>query len=301
MNRWNLAALCGSALLSLSCATEPRSVGEVATFHRVDYVWVPAGSFMLGSRLAPDEIQSVYGFDFTEDAKDGWSDQLPLTKTAIDSGFWMAAHEVTVAEFRAFVDATGFRTDAERDGWGYGYGENGFGEIEDIRWRNPGWEIAEDHPVVLVSLNDTRAYIEWYDAEHEGSFRLPTEAEWEYAARAGTETNFFWGNDKSLASRYANVLDSYFEVEDGHGRTAPVGSFEPNPWGLHDIVGNVWEWTSSRHTKGYDRAPQDGDGYVDRGGGWDSPPYNARIANRGVADDGFRAANLGFRLVREGD
>ena len=104
--------------------------------------------------------------------------------------------------------------------------------------------------MVLVSLDDARAYVAWYDSRHEGSFRLPTEAEWEYAARAGTETNFFWGDDTKSAPQYANVLDSYFDVEDGYARTAPVGSFSPNPWGLYDMVGNVWEWTSSRYTKG---------------------------------------------------
>lgn len=290
--------VAASILLLTACQSEmPPEAGEVNIVDGRTYVWVPAGSFQIGSRLTPDEIQDRYGFEFTQNAKDGWHDQLPLTEAPIERGFWLARHEVTVAEFRAFTDATGYRTEAERDGWGYGHSDSGFGRLDGVSWLNPGWEQDDTHPVVLISWNDANAYIGWMNGGSDGRFRLPTEAEWEYAARAGTDSNFYWGDETGDAAQYANVLDSFFDVDDGYARTAPVGYYLPNAWGLNDMVGNVWEWTSSAYSNGYGAEPDENSGYVDRGGGWDSPPYNARIANRGAGDDGFRAVNLGLRLV----
>lgn len=278
-----------------------RSAGATKEFEGKTYVWIPAGSFEVGSRLSPDEIQARFGFDYTEAVKDdAWGNQGPLTEIAIENGFWMAAHEVTVGDFRAFVEATEYETEAERDGWGYTFNEDGFSRVEGITWRAPGWAIDDHHPVVLISWRDAVAYAAWYDEVNDGSYRMPTEFEWEYSARAGTRTNFFWGDDIESANQYANLLDKYFG-DDGYERTAPVGSFLPNPWGVYDIIGNVWEWTSSKYSETYDAAPAAGGSRVDRGGGWYSPPFNARVANRGAGDKGFRHANLGVRLMRTED
>lgn len=256
----------------------------------------------MGSRLSPQEIQDAYGFDFTAEASEGWRDQLPMHAVEIDSGFWMAEREVTVMEWRAFIEATGYVTDAEREGWGYGWEDGNFGEVEGISWAAPGWDVEDLQPVTLLSWRDAQAYVAWRnEANDPHTYRLPTEAEWEFAARAGTHTNYFWGEDNEGAARHANVLDQLFGTDDGASQVTRVGSFEPNPWGLYDMIGNVWEWTSTPY-RPYPLSDHTSEArtYVDRGGGWDSPPYNARMATRGAADDGFRAANLGLRLVAIG-
>lgn len=265
--------------------------------------WIPAGTFEMGSSIPVGDIQNQYGFDFTEAAKDGWADQLPRHAKTFSSGFWMAEKEVTVSAFKAFISATGYVTEAKAEGKAFGRGADGFGEYPGLTWRQPGWSQSDDHPVTVVSWKDANAYIQWLNQSSRNDFRLPTEAEWEYAARAGTESNFYWGDSTAAAGEYANVLDAYWgdEFSDGFDTTAPVGSYKSNDWGLYDMVGNVWEWTSSDYTADYTvpLEPAENGGKVDRGGGWDSPPYNARIANRGAASGTFASTNLGFRLVHD--
>ena len=299
-----LTSLLALLYLSLvACSSEP-SPGITTEFEEIEFAWIPAGSFQMGSRFSTDDIQQHYGFDFTEPHKEAWNDQLPLHEVVVAKGFWMATKEVTVAQFQEFVEATSYITQAEEDKSAYGYiSGQGFGELNGVSWKNPGWDVAGNHPVSTMSLNDVEAFLEWYNFSHVGQYRLPTEEEWEYAARAGTDTTFFWGHEKEKVAAYANILDSYFDVDDGYEFTAPVGSFNPNPWNLYDMVGNVWEWTTSPYNS-YDPDPKllgSEDDYIDRGGGWDSLPYSARTANRGAASAGFRSTNLGFRLVRDAD
>ena len=265
-------------------------------------VMIPAGTFRMGSRLQPEEIQARYGYDFTLEAYTGWKDQLPEHEVNLTREFWIGKFEVTNAQFRLFIRATDYQTEAEIEGWGFAHTDEGFAKQEAVNWRTPGWEIAPDHPVVFISWNDANAYIQWLNSTSDNQFGLPTEAQWEYAARAGTDTEFFWGDDPDLAGDYANVLDAYFEIEDGHRYTAPVGSYTANPWGLHDMTGNVWEWCADGYEPYQSQPATDPSGdaaadRVDRGGGWDSPRYNARFANRGAASAGFRTVNLGFRLL----
>ena len=225
-------------------------------------------------------------------------------------GFSIGKHEVTRREYARFAGETGRAVG--HGCWTYESGE--WEERSGWSWRTPGYGQEATHPVVCVSHEDAEAYARWLSEETGRAYRLPTEAEWEYAARAGTETSRHWGDDPSGACEYANVGDRTVKEEysdwtihacpDGHVHTALVGSFEANGYGLHDILGNVWEWTCSEYDEGYGGAEQrcasgSAGRLVLRGGGWGSDPGGVRSAARGWSDAGFRLNILGFRLVQD--
>jgi formylglycine-generating enzyme required for sulfatase activity len=128
-------------------------------------------------------------------------------------------------------------------------------EVEGLNWRKPGFDQQSTHPVTCVSWDDATAFCQWLSREDGRTYRLPTEAEWEYACRAGTDTLFFWGDDPDAGEGYLNAADETgtpdgrswthkFNFKDGYAATSPVGRFKPNAFGLHDMLGNVWEWCS---------------------------------------------------------
>ncbi len=231
----------------------------------------------------------------------------------------VGVNEVTVADFRRFVDATGYSTDAERGiggvqgCWAFGEdkdGQPGWGYQAWATWRTPNREHdnRDQHPVSCVSWNDARAYIDWLNAQTEQSFRLPTEEEWEYAARAGVAAARWWQN--APACGHANVADTGhgwdegFPCDDRYEWVSPVGSFAANPWGLHDVLGNVWEWTCSEYDTLYRGTeetcadPQSTDPRVLRGGSWNSGPALVRAAYRNRNFPEARYNFVGFRLAR---
>jgi formylglycine-generating enzyme required for sulfatase activity/uncharacterized caspase-like protein len=229
--------------------------------------------------------------------------------------FYLGRHEVTVGEFRRFVEASGYRSEAERTARGCFVQSGSEWKIEPGRsWRAPGFEQGEDHPVACLSWNDALAYTEWLAKTSGRRYRLPTEAEWEYAARAGTSTARFWGEDPREACRYANVADratrgadgwvTIHECDDGEVHTAPAGSYQPNPWGLYDLLGNVWEWTCSSYSEAYDGSEsQCADGSAGglrsfRGGCWNTEPGGVRSAGRSWNFPVIGFGGLGFRLAR---
>ena len=189
--------------------------------------------------------------------------------------FSMGKHEVTFAEYDRFVEATG-RSRPDDSGWG-----------------------RERRPVINVSLQDATAYARWLSGETGRRYRVPTEAEWEYAARAGTETAYPWGNSVGRGRANCNGCGSRWD-----GQTSPAGSFEANAWGLHDTVGNVFEWTCSEYDGGYGGAEQRcasgsaGDRVI-RGGSWKFGPGFARSAYRLTTSTDFRIHTLGFRLAQD--
>jgi serine/threonine-protein kinase PpkA len=236
--------------------------------------------------------------------------------------FEIGRHEVTVAEFRRFVEAADYRTDAERDTGGLDgcwslhggeHAETAWRHLDDASWLSPlpGAPAAGSEPVSCVSWYDAIAYIEWLNHATGENFRLPTEAEWEYAARAGTQTARYWGDtDGAEVCRNANVADAGsnwtdgFACDDGAEWAAEVGSFARNPWGLHDILGNLWEWTCSTYDAAYGGAETrcveaaDDSPRVLRGGSWYSGPQPIRAAVRNRAFPEARYSFLGFRLAR---
>ena len=208
--------------------------------------------------------------------EEGHSDDERLHQVCVDN-FSIAISEVTFAQYDRYTQATD-AAQPDDNGWG-----------------------RDDRPVIDVSWTDAMAYAEWLSRETGKRYRLPTEAEWEYAARAGSRTAYPWGN--AIGNNRANC--------DGCGsrwgdeQTAPVGSFAPNTWGLHDTVGNVWEWTCSAADESYDGGEQrcaslgtDGE-RVFRGGSWVNYPNRVRSAHRYWFGAGFKYNFLGFRLARD--
>ena len=195
----------------------------------IKFKLIPAGSFLMGS---PDNEESR-------------GDDESQHRVTISKPFYMSAHEITIGQFKKFVDATGRRTLAERIGYGF-RGVHPRGKVSFLRipgqsWRNPGYPVTDDHPVVQVSWEDAKAFTYWLSTlDRRYEYRLPTEAEWEYAARAGSTTKFATGNRFQSLQGHANVPQS--ERFDSFSDSSPVGSFRPNSFGLHDMHGNVWEW-----------------------------------------------------------
>lgn len=232
--------------------------------------------------------------------------------------FEIGKHEVTVEDFERFVNATGYRTDAER---GIGGVAGCWALDRDVRdepwsyrdwasWRKPNkyQQQVDDHPVSCVSWHDAQAYAKWLSDETGRSFRLPTEAEWEYAARAGSTGAHYW-DDLSTSCRHANVADvgwkDGFDCHDGNEWTASIGQYAANPWGLHDIMGNLWEWTCSVYESQYSGkelrcSPEaNSEPRAMRGGAWNSGETSVRSAYRNRFFPEARYNFVGFRLAQD--
>jgi len=266
-----------------------------------EMVVIPAGSFRMGSPAG-------------EQGRSG--DEGPIHRVGIAEPFALGMREVTVGEFRSFVQATGYRTEAERSGGCFWYSETGWQKNAERDWRSPGFAQEDDDPVACVSWNDAKAYVDWLSKQTGHDYRLPSEAEWELAARAGTTTARFWGDNPDSACRYANVADrtaktrypdwSIHDCEDGYVHTAPTGSFKANNFGLKDMLGNLWEWTADCWNGSYEGAPSDGSAWtggdcgrrVLRGGSWNEKPEDVRSASRGRGNAEYRGSNVGFRPAR---
>jgi formylglycine-generating enzyme required for sulfatase activity/uncharacterized caspase-like protein len=280
-------------------------------------VVIPAGEFTMGSP-APETGR--------------WDNEGPQRKVRIARPFALGRNEVTFAEFERFVEESGYKTEAERNvgkkgcfGFNRVAPEATKSEWQPGRtWRDPGIDQNTDRdPVVCVSWNDAKAYTSWLSKKTGKTYRLPTEAEWEYAARAGTKTSRYWGDNPSQACVYSNVGDQStyrtafrrtfsrpaerrHECNDGRYYTAPVGSYKANAFGLYDILGNVWEWTEDCGSPSYKGAPTDGSALltgdcsrrVIRGGGWGSEPRTVRSASRARDPYDNRTTSIGFRLAR---
>lgn len=211
--------------------------------------------------------------------EEGDSNEKPVRPVTIGKPFAIAVHEVTFDEFAAFCRATG-RPQPDDSGWGRGR-----------------------RPVVNVSWEEAASYAAWLGSKSGRRYRLPTEAEWEYAARAGTQSPFWWGEEPGQGRANCTGCGSYWEGE----RTAPVGMFPPNGFGLYDTAGNVWEWVADCYQDGYGGVPDDGSAYeqepcgkrVIRGGAWSFPAAEARTASRWRDFPSRRSDDTGFRVVRE--
>jgi formylglycine-generating enzyme required for sulfatase activity len=285
-------------------------------------VEIPAGEFLMGNADSAEKL--ARSFPAIEQRRiDELVDELPVHRVRITRPFFMSAHEVTVEQFRRFVDGSGQLSEAERDGtggWGYNRTKNDFeGRKPEYSWRNPGFKQADDHPVVNVTWNDAVAFCEWLGKKEGHQYRLPTEAEWEYACRAGAKTTYSTGDDTKQLAQAANMYDertaSVFPQwkehtargSDGFEFTAPVGSLQPNTFGLYDMHGNVWEWCSDWYGEDYyakspvddPQGPRTGKVRVRRGGSWQTWAFYCRASFRNWNTPETRYPLVGFRVVRE--
>ena len=223
----------------------------------------------------------------------------------------LSRYEVTRGQYAFFVGETGHETPDtchtyRNGGWGVRNGQS---------WRNPGYAQSDDHPVTCVSRDDALAYARWLSERQGTDYRLPTEAEWEYAARAGSGAARHWGEDADRACTWGNVGDQSLSrhyrdwawqvhpCDDGHVYTAPVGSFRVSNYGFHDMLGNVWEWTCSSYDPAYrsaERRCSSGDRHgVVRGGSWSNSPRWVRAAARFENRADARFDLVGFRLAHD--
>ena len=271
-------------------------------------VVIPTGSFQMG---APAN---------EEDHTDAETPQHTVT---ISKGFAMARTAVTVGEFREFVRASGYVPDSIRLGGASVYDERSgaLRDDSDATWQDDyaGRKADDKLPVVNVSWNDAKAYADWLGQRTGKVYRLPSEAEFEYALRGGTRTRYWWGDDvptrqvenltgsgdrSRSGRRWSHAFRNY---RDGYWGPAPVMSFAANPFGLYDINGNVSEWTQDCWHDNYVRAPNDGSAWINpgcrshvvRGGSWGSSPDQVDSAYRQGADGELRSGRVGFRVVRE--
>ncbi len=243
-------------------------------------VVVPAGEFTMGPALGSAQLRG---------------NEPPARRVTIPRALAVARYDVTVGEFAAFVAETGH--DPGHQCWTF---EDEVGDIrQGRRWDNPGFKQADTHPVLCVSLADVRAYIAWLNHKTGRAYRLLTEAEYEYANRAGTTTAFWWGED--VGANHANC-DGCGSLWDNR-RTSPVGSFAANPFGLYDTVGDTWVWTSDCYVD--PKAPSagglDADAceHVIKGGAWHGTWPGSRAFSRFHHTPDTHSATLGIRLARE--
>ena len=295
-----LACLWSSALITQGDVT---SVDESALSGEM--VLIPGGTFLMGNMSEGIVIMD---------------ENLPVHSVTISS-FSMGKYEVTVGQFRRFVEATGYLTDAELNMHGFNgcnihTSSDTWNYVPHTSWRNPGFDIGDEHPVVCVSWSDAQTFVNWLAAQTGESYRLPTEAEWEYATRAGSTSKYYFGNNASQLCHYANHADSSTSFDfhnescsDGVGkRTAVVGRYRPNRYGLYDMHGNTWEWVEDCWHSSYMGAPSDGSAWtyddctnrVVRSGAWFNWERYVRSATRkGGESVASRNSGLGFRLAKD--
>ena len=294
------------------------------------FVHLPAGEFLMGSDETPQALSLDYP-QYPQKRFEELADEAPVHRVRISRPFLLGQHEVTVGQFRKFVEASAYVPESVADGTGgYGYnpaydpaasqrGDLFEGRDPKYSWQAPGFAQDDTHPVLNVTWNDAVAMSRWLSQQEGHTYRLPTEAEWEYACRAGSTTRYYRGNHPQTLPLVANTFDAdaarhwpalqaYAQpASDGHAFTAPVGSFQPNAFGLHDMLGNAWEWTSDWHDEAYyarspaadPQGPAEGSVRVRRGGSWHSWALYARCSYRNWNSPQTRYTLVGIRLLRE--
>lgn len=324
--RW-LAGFALGVVLPMSALAAPATLTDRAG---ITFVRIPAGSFQMGAQETPASWAAAFP-TLPQERREALSDEGPVHEVRFTKDVWMGKTEITVGQFKRFVAATGHVPESVADGTG-GYGFNPSydpktsprgdafeGRLPRWSWLNPGWSQTDDHPVVNVTWQDAVAMAAWLSQVEGVGYRLPTEAEWEYACKAGTTTRFSTGDEPASLQGHANLFDQGSAVhwphwqqhalpwQDGFAFTAPVAQFKANAWGLHDMHGNVWEWTADWYGENtYAQSPRidptgpaDGGTKVRRGGSWHTWPAYARCSFRNWNTPQTRYTLVGFRLVRD--
>ncbi len=301
--RWALATLAAATIAggSPAAAQETRAPGEV--FQDCpgcpEMVVVPEGAFVMGSPAAEPDRSDWEG---------------PQRDVAV-SGFAIGRTEITIAQYRAFVEATGWSSTGNCVTFEGGEWRG----RPDRSWENPALPQEDSHPAVCISWVDAKLYADWLSEVTGESYRLPSEAEWEYVARAGAATAYPWGADITAGCAYANIADQTAAARfpdwltvacnDQIIYTTPVGAYAPNAFGVYDMIGNAMEWVEDCWREGYTGAPTDGSAWgaddpscqaaVVRGGSWNSVPVFFRSASRYFFPREERYSDFGFRVARD--
>ncbi|WP_289031027.1 formylglycine-generating enzyme family protein [uncultured Paraglaciecola sp.] len=272
-----------------------------------DMVVIPAGAFKMGG---------VNG------------NEQPKHKVSLRS-FKLSKYETTVKEFRQFVEATDYKTSNKCWIWQEVTKDHNWGiNMHEGNWKTPKYAPSDNHPVMCVTWEDAKAYAKWLSKKTNKAYRLPSEAEWEYAARAGSNTDYYFGNDSSKLCEYGNILDlsgskaikrDYKVIKDGVAcddgaeYTNAVGKYKPNAYGIYDMIGNVGEYTLDCEHPNYNGAPTDGSAWIDdcnkgapipmiirRGGAYGANAKAVRTSNRAHAGKTNPSIlGEGFRLVED--
>jgi sulfatase modifying factor 1 len=270
----------------------------------------------MGSPETADEVMKV--FSYAE--KDWFSGERPVHRVTISQPFYLGKYEVTKGQFKKFVEDSGYKTDAEKDGnggWGYtGDKDKPFEQRPSFTWRDWGVDQGDNSPVVNVSHNDATEFCKWLNRKDGKQYDLPTEAQWEYACRAGTTERYYNGDDPEGLTKIGNVTDAAIKEKipnarnavissDGWAFTSPVGQFAANNFGLYDMIGNACEWCTDCYAEDYytkspekdPQGPSAGSSRVVRGGSWLDSAVSCRCTHRTYGWPAYRHGVIGFRVA----
>ena len=325
-----LVTLVFGCLAACTHTTSPTPAIVIENTIGMKLVRIPAGEFLMGSDETVDSLIADFP-TYVRDHLAAPDDEQPVHRVRISKDFFLGQHEVTVEQFRRFVNDSGYTPESIHDGTGaYGFNAN-YDPSKTVRqdafegrdpkysWLNPGFVQRGDEPVVNVTWRDALALADWLSKKENARYRLPTEAEWEYSCLAGSSGRHMAGNKPEDLVQFANIMDQdtvrnwpqyasrAAQYSDGYAFTSPAGSFKPNAFGLYDMLGNVWEWTSDWHASDYysrsptedPTGPQSGDVKVRRGGSWHTMPIYVRCAFRNWNTPETRYTLVGIRLVKE--
>jgi formylglycine-generating enzyme required for sulfatase activity len=317
-----------ATFLASGPATAQARSDEIREFQDCDdcplMIAIRPGSFIRGSTEAQARRENTPERDA--------ANERPQGRVTIGYAFAIGKFEVTRAQFARFARETGLAPGKDCLSWDRAHAR--WGRFPGERsWQAPGFPQGDDHPVVCVNWPEAVEYAAWLARRTGKPYRLPTDAEWEYVVRAGTATTRFWGEGRGRTCEFGNVSDldkaealhagdaaaigdreRHFGCRDGYVFTAPVGRFKPNPWGVHDLYGNAWEWTADCFGRSYAGAPADGSARpptggadapcaerVMRGGAWHADAFYIRAAKHDFAPPSLRSARMGLRVARKLD
>jgi formylglycine-generating enzyme required for sulfatase activity len=304
--------------LLMACTSTSQQPGEDSSPESRDcaecpvMIELPPGDFLMGTAVADRLSDPRTGKPATNDS--------PQHSVTLAAAFAIGKYEVSGQEFAEFVSATGYQPEGPCMEFSP---PESFTISDEVNWHDTWFPQTDSSPVVCVSFFDAQAYTNWLTSSTGQNYRLPTEAEWEYAARAGSTGPYHWGSDDASSCEFANIRspgastiskrqaasdrDDGFPCDDGFAHSSPVGSFSPNAFGLHDMQGNAWEWVADCNHKNYKDAPSDGSAWLDdkgcqfgiiRSGSFLNRVERSSTTVRAGRPREGRATNMGFRVVR---